>query len=357
MKFVTLGLLCFSILAGENSINNVESVQPDLELNKEIVSPTLSQDPILDNTKNGNNLNLSADTNDQNSLNPQNIEPVAQPVGLNTIYNDEEGNWILKKLWWQEGQNVYNDILKINDGLLPLQLSFLVLQNEAEKQFLQQWQILNLDGQILLTRFSELKNKIFQEKDKKLEMGTDEAQKIARLDRALKNLDELKLDFEDLFFNQTQIDQGFNQVNNELNMCRSYETNSWQILRQIAQTLDDQKARGYYQQIFANYQNVKNISLYLKNEYFFYLKKLAEIQNITFNKIKNSMEQLSVNGFRFDKSETNIIEAAVENDISAEKDQLERQKIQQEKIKKANSKKSFIDRLYAKLNSWFPTFF
>ena len=69
------------------------------------------------------------------------------------------------------------------------------------------------------------------------------------------------------------------------------------------------------------------------------------------------MEQLSVNGFRFDKFETNIIEAAVENDISAEKDKLERQKIQQKKIEKANSKKSFIDKLYAKLNSWFPTIF
>jgi hypothetical protein len=356
MKFVIFGLVTSFILAEENLSALVESSHTDNSNNTEMVKDLLD-DKVLDSKLIQQNESESNFVNQNSAV--DNLEPKVIPIGLNNIDNNEEGNWILKKLWWQEGQNVYNDILKINDELIPLSISFLVLKNDIEKQFLQQWQSLNIDEEALSSNFDIFKARILSEKDKKLAPNENEQLKITKLENSSKTLDGLKKDFEDLFTNQSQLDEGFRLVNANLRKCRNYETESWNILREIAKTLDDQKAKYHYQEILAHYQNTKNLFFYLKNEYFQYMQKLAETQSNIFKNIKDKLQTLANNGYSFEKAAIGAknIEQESTKASSDERTKLERQKIQQEKIDKANSKKSFIDKLYTKLNSWFSKIF
>ena len=283
-----------------------------------------------------------------------------QGQGLNTVDNNEAGNWILKRLWWQEGKSAYGDILKINDGLLPLQLKFLVLRADSEKFFLEQWLKLNLDENTLFDKFVQFKEKIEAEKLKRQgDLSQEERQELLKIEDSEKSLEDLKQMLQDLFQYQIQLDDGLKQVIEHLKTCRSYETNSWDLLQKISRTLDDKLAREYYLQIETNQKNSQNMSDYLHNEYFDYLQKIVSNQNSLLDNIKNRLEQLKNDGYKFENEIAQEIkdDEAVAKKRLDEKSELEREKKQQEQIKKAKEKRSFLDNVYFTLNSWFSKIF
>jgi hypothetical protein len=283
-----------------------------------------------------------------------------QAQGLNTIDNNEAGNWILKRLWWQEGKSAYGDILKINDGLLPLQLKFLVLRADSEKFFLEQWLKLNLDESTLFDKFSQFKEKIEAEKLKRQgDLSQEERQELLKIEESEKNLESLRQMLQDLFEYQVQLDDGLKQVIEHLKTCRSYETNSWDLLQKISRTLDDKLAREYYLQIETNQKNSQNMSDYLHNEYFNYLQKIVSNQNSLLDNVKNRLEQLKNDGYKFEKEIAQEVkdDEAIAKKRLDEKSELEREKKQLEQIKKAKAKRSFLDNVYYTLNSWFSKIF
>ena len=164
---------------------------------------------------------------------------------------------------------------------------------------------------------------------------------------------------QDLFQYQIQLDDGLKQVIEHLKTCRSYETNSWDLLQKISRTLDDKLAREYYLQIETNQKNSQNMSDYLHNEYFDYLQKIVSNQNSLLDNIKNRLEQLKNDGYKFENEIAQEIkdDEAVAKKRLDEKSELEREKKQQEQIKKAKEKRSFLDNVYFTLNSWFSKIF
>jgi hypothetical protein len=356
--------LCTAILFGSVALAepNLSSVNQftlsDLKINQNNISNGDDFEQVSNNSKINETLAIESDPEiPQNISKIEEVEIEAQPIGLNNIDNDDQGNWILKKLWWQEGQNIYTDIIKINDDLLSLQLSFLVLKNDMEKQFLQQWQSLNIDEENLTGKFNDFKAKILQAKEKQTESNENEQQKNTQLDNAANALDGLKKDLQDIYNNQNQADEGFKQVSNNIKQCRNFETDSWRILQKIAKTLDDLKAKEYYQKIFVNYQNAKNLASFLKDEYYFYVKKLAEEQLLLFKSIKDKLQILASSGYRFDKADLASTAAKQPAAKTNDDENIERKKNQQAKIAKANANKSFLNKLYTKLNNWFSNIF
>jgi hypothetical protein len=359
MKFVTMFLFFgLSILAEENSKTAANINKPTKDVSAKEKPKLLTDNQSLAQSKNDTTNESQALSDNKNEH--EFVQAEVKPVGLNTVDNDEEGNWLLKKLWWQEGQNAYNDILKTNDDLLQLQLTFLVLKTDAEKKFDEQWLKLNLDEKLLSEKFGQFKQMLSAEKDKrKGDLSENERQELIKIEESEKNLESLKQNLQDLFNYQMQLDDALKEVLQNLKTCRGYETDAWEILQKIAKTLDDTKAREYYLQIEADHKNTQNLANYLKVDYLAYMNKLIQSQNSLFENIKVKLDQLKNNGYRFEKDITKEIKDDEElaKKRVEEKTKLEREKKHQAEIAKAKSKRSFIDNLYFKLNNWFSKIF
>jgi hypothetical protein len=360
MKFVNLFLIISFICASEKSATELNDIKSDDETAIKESSQSSDYTPKIELTKENQDLKAEVPSDIHFLDATEDSSSAIKAQGLNTIDNNEAGNWILKRLWWQEGKSAYGDILKINDGLLPLQLKFLVLRADSEKFFLEQWLKLNLDENTLFDKFVQFKEKIEAEKLKRQgDLSQEERQELLKIEDSEKNLEALKQMLQDIFQYQIQLDDGLKQVIEHLKTCRLYETDSWDLLQKISRTLDDKLAREYYLQIETNQKNCQNMSDYLHNEYYDYLQKIVTSQNSLLDNIKNSLEQLKSDGYKFENEIAQEIkddEATVKKRLD-EKAKLEREKKQQEQIKKAKTNRSFLDNVYFTLNNWFSKIF
>jgi len=88
------------------------------------------------------------------------LEDSLPPVGLNTVDTDEEGNWLLKKLWWQEAKKAFTDLQLVNDNLLNIQFDYLTIKSNSERDFDNYWFKLGLDEVSLNDNLKSLSEKI-----------------------------------------------------------------------------------------------------------------------------------------------------------------------------------------------------
>lgn len=268
-------------------------------------------------------------------------------VGLNTVDLNEEGNWLLKKLWWQEGLEAYTEIQKTNNNLSSLQLDYLTLKSNSERELDSSWIKLGFDDEHLVDNLDMIIEKLNKDaKEKKPEVDNKDENKAENL---LKTATGLKDDLSKIAQYQFKLDDVIEDVVSHLKKCRSYETQSWDYLQQIAKTLDDNKARLLYLEIEANLKNIKNLVNYLNIDLKKYANDLINEQQGSLDKIKNALEELKNNGIEISQN----IEKIDEEIMAAEK----REKAHKEALRKASEKKKqsrgFFEKLWDNIYSWF----
>lgn len=269
-------------------------------------------------------------------------------VGLNTVDVNEEGNWLLKKLWWQEGLEAYTEIQKTNNNLSGIQLDYLTLKSNSERELDSSWIKLGFDDEHLVDNFDMIIDKLnLEANEKKPEVDNKDENKA---DNLLKTATGLKDDLSKIAQYQFKLDDVIEDVVNHLKKCRSYETQSWDYLQQIAKTLDDNKARLLYLEIEANLKNIKNLVNYLNVDLRKYASDLINEQHDSLDKIKNALEELKNNGIEISKDIKKVDE---EEKIAEEK----REKAHQEALRKASEKKKknkgFFEKIWDNIYNWF----
>lgn len=280
----------------------------------------------------------------------QNTEKLDEkPVGLNTVETDEEGNWLLKKLWWQEAQKAFTDLQAINDKLLPIQLSFLTIKNNSEREFDTAWVKLGFDDENLIDNLKSIQERISAEKELRSgDLSEAEREDLTKIESLEKETADLKESLEKMAQYQFKIDDVLKDVVTHLKTCRQYETKAWANLQKIAQTLDDQKARELYLQIEVDLKNAKNMAKYLEKDLKDYVNSIVNEQAKTLTDIKDKVKALEKEGYSLTKDVTEFVK---EDKALAQ----EREKAHQEALKKAaeKKKKGFWGSLWNKVYMWF----
>ena len=289
-------------------------------------------------------------------IDPKILEDSLPPVGLNTVDTDEEGNWLLKKLWWQEAKKAFTDLQLVNDNLLNIQFDYLTIKSNSERDFDNYWFKLGLDEVSLNDNLKSLYEKI--ENEKKARSDLSEAERIAKtkIEATEKELQSLTENLEKITQYQLQLDEVLKDLTKYLKTCRNYESTSWDLLQKIAQTLDDEKAREYYLQIEVDLKNSKNLSKYLEFDLKKYMNQIIENQNSSLNNLKEKLTSLSNMGYKLtkvlnleEKTDKSLIETREKN----KEDEIREKKHQEALKKAAEKKKGFWSNLGHKISSWF----
>ncbi len=219
-------------------------------------------------------------------------------VGFDTVGLEEpEGNWLIKRIWWEKAEARYEKIKNQIDQILDLRMKFFNERNEVENKILDPFyieQALN-HGQIdeiVAFLLDELK----QERDKNKGLSPQERQLYETLVAEQTNLEQLKKDIEEIRKLDVDLDEALTKLMEQINLCRKYEKQAWNDFKEIAKVLDHNKARALYMGMDTYLKNVKNISEYIQNPFTQYFNgKVAKIkENVA--RIKSSLAALKEKG-------------------------------------------------------------
>jgi hypothetical protein len=87
----------------------------------------------------------------------------------------------------------------------------------------------------------------------------------------------------------------------QINLARSYERESWQLLNGIAEELNDKKAREHYYTIATLWRNVKEIANYIEGPFAQHFIKLASLSIENVQSISEAVAALEEKGIEIKK--------------------------------------------------------
>lgn len=235
---------------------------------------------------------------------PQVHAPVPAPVQkpreekippIDTLKDEEGGNWLLKRVWYEQAESKFEEIINKNDQIIEPQMNFFNKRNESSKNLGVIFRKIGYAQGELEEMLSFFLNNILQERKVEGGLSLEERQFIDLTKEKKRELEQLKLDLASLADLDTSIDDVLVQVVAQVNKCREYEKRAWKDFKEIGIILNDKKAKVYFYQIESDLKNIQNIFNYLVGDlknYFDGLldktQKLAESVASQVDKLKSA---------------------------------------------------------------------
>ncbi len=252
-------------------------------------------------------------------------EVVDYGPGIDTIDVETGGNWLQKRVIWEDAQRKYEKIQDIEHTVLESRIALFEKRSESDK-------ILNLfytsigfeQGEL-----DEIIDTLLASIEKLHEGGplTDKEKEIqAKLYEHKHEIEQLKADIKSMVDLDAALDGAVMQLVNQITLANDYVRQAWQKFKDIGQELDDRKAKEYYLQMDALSKNVEAISGYIQGALKEYFNSVTNKLNEYTTSIKAKLEILK-------KSDIDL-----KNQVA----ELEKAK-HKEEPKKAPVKKTWLD--------------
>ena len=186
------------------------------------------------------------------------------PKTLNTLGQDDSGNWVLKRVWWEKAEKVFGTIMSYNSQVSDQQMNYFGARNDVDKQLDEGKRKLNLSLLDISKVISYL-------------LGLVGSETVSEADEAgnsfkgtvLENkekLESLQADIELLHKLDEDLDSVIVKVIDQTHKCSDYEAKAWEDFKQIGRVLNDMKAKELYGQVVNYRKNIKAVLSYLQND-------------------------------------------------------------------------------------------
>ena len=230
---------------------------------------------------------------------PEQAAPEDLPVEVNGIdtvdMKEPEGNWLFKRIWWQESKNLYGKIRERVDKIAEARMHFYKERVRLDREVLSPFYAqIGLDQEALQESVNNYQRLLERDQDRDGAL-TPAAQ--ATLDTLLEQraaIGQLDNSIQSVRQTSAKLDEAFNALVGQIQLARSYESDAWQRLDDIAEELNDKKAQENYYVIATLWRNVKDIGAYIQGPFAEYFIKLAQstVQDVnTIRQIADMLDQ------------------------------------------------------------------
>lgn len=245
-----------------------------------------------------------------------------EPKGIDTVNIEEpQGNWLFKRIWWQKSKEVYGKIRDRVDKIVESRMHFFKERVKLDREVLDPFYVeIGFDAGALRQNVANLQSLLKEDEKRDATLTEKARERLASLQEdkaAIAKLSESVSGVQDL---DKKLDEALEELMNQINLARTYESEAWQRLDSIAEELNDKKAREHYYVIAALWRNVKDIGNYIQGPFAQHFVKLAQttVQNV--KEIKNIAALLRSKGFGLDEK---LEQAAQEPEAQSSEDEDE----------------------------------
>lgn len=265
--------------------------------------------------------------------------------GIHTVDVEDEGNWVLKRIWWEQAEDLYEKIVALNDQVANYPMSFVNKKAAIDKQIEDTFKTLGTEQIEIAGLIQFLLDQVglIEQEDNAAVLLPQEKELLSMLSEKKKEFEQIKADLESLAQKDSLLNEALMQIMSLVNECRQYELRSWKNFKEIARVLNDEKAKELFYQIDANYKNIQAILNYLQKELDAYTDSLMEAMREESAKIVSIITELKTSGFDIKQQVTALKE------LEEEKKRQTEQATRELAKPKKEPKKGFFGRL----GDWF----
>jgi hypothetical protein len=258
-------------------------------------------------------------------------KPSATQEGIDTL-ELEGGNWLLKRQALEKTVDLIEQINGYFTKILEARIDFLVKRNKTDHDFDLFINKIGFEIGDLSRLLHDLVQKMEDERKALGDLTEDERAVLQELDQKIKEIKALQEETNNAVKLTSSLDDVIMQLEQEVTIANSYQTNAWKNFQAIKKVLNDEKAEELYLETQGLLKNIQAVDAYLKGKLLDYFN--ATVRNITQStkKIEDTFQALSDKGVNF-KDE---IERFIESDKKRETvDKTLEQQIAKEAQKKA----------------------
>lgn len=271
---------------------------------------------------------------------------------ITQIASEKSGNWLKKKAWWEQAQILFEKLMKTNNQITSLQVSIIKSREFHLKKNEETLKNLGLEMDKSKSELEYVVNLIDSSKNEELFEEFSSSEK-AILDKIFVNESDYKKLIEtidDVLAREDLLSKAVIQLNQLVEECKNYEKHSWDNFKEIGKILDDEKARVLYYGIEADYKNVEAIYNYIRGELSSFINNCENSIDSNINSVNQGLQKLEEQGMNLEKTINDYKRAWKDRQKQKEEADKKKKSIME---KKSKPNKSFIEKIWDWIKSWF----
>lgn len=271
----------------------------------------------------------------------------ADQVSLDTVdVKEPSGNWLFKRIWWEKAEEQYDKIKHMVEEVAQLRMHFLTQRTEIARTLFDPFYVSIGMGQgelsvilnYLIEQFTELKQ---QEGS----LSAQEREFLDLLTAQKKTLEQLKLDVDAITKVDNALDEAEIKLNEQSNLCHTYDQQAWQHFRSIAKELSDKKARELFYTMETLARNIEDILAWIHDPFTPTVTKLTETAHQQIERIKTAVQELKEKGLDFKKQAKQMEDVAHKRD--EERLEKEKEEAVEQAVQRTREELSWMSRVRA----------
>lgn len=268
---------------------------------------------------------------------------------INTIEAEDEGNWLLKRVWWEQAEDLFGQIIQLNDRVMQLQVGLINQRSNLDKTIDQLFKSIGIEQASLQEILAYVFDTILPSSES-IEIA-EEKTFYEKINTYKNNIESVRSSLQTLEEQDRLLSEAMVQLMGLVNECRNYESTSWKNFKEIGRILNDEKAKTLFYEIDAAHKNIQSLLTYIQAQ-------LTEFVQQTTATMQTSAESIVQEVKNLKEADVHI-----EQFVTEHKELLEKKKIMQEqaerkqRILEEQKKKKLNQGFFASVLDWFGAWF
>ncbi len=240
--------------------------------------------------------------------------------GIDTIDIASGGNWLLKRIWWERAQETFEKIKALMEQVFDFRMQFFAQRNEIDKSLTSFYLATGFDQGELEEVVDDLLQELSDDKQEEGRLKGKKRDVFLGLQDRKQDLEQLKFDVSSITELDGAIDEALQTLIEQINRCRQYEHQAWQKFKEIAQELDDEKAKELYYHMESLFQNIQEIFAYLRGAYAQHFQETLGTAKSQVEQVKSRLAHFKEEGVELEGQLTQLRQTEQEEDLEEEEE-------------------------------------
>lgn len=263
--------------------------------------------------------------------------PVKPEYGIETIDIESGGNWLIKRVIWEDGQRLYEKINSLLKDILESRISFFEVRSAADRALITFFVKSGFAQGELNDALQEMIDAVDRDRTQQGGVNEKEREVQTSAEDKKKKLEQLQTDVKAIGDFDAALDNALTEMMKQISRSMDYERQGWVRFKEIGQEIDDRKARVSYAHMEAAYRNLQAINNYLTGPFANYFTEASQKMVSLTKTIDSQVDDLKKDGLALKKQLTDVELA----EQQAEKERTERAQREKEAAAKKAATKSW----------------
>lgn len=252
---------------------------------------------------------------------------------VDTFEQEGSGNWLLKRVWWEKTEPVYEQIKQVFNDIMNARMDFISQRNRLDRELDISYGQIGLEEGELQDIVDYCLDLSRQEKKEQGFLNKKEEDLYNVLQNKQRDLEQIKLDVKALRAVDQKIDEALDTLFKQIDVANQYEQKAWDNFKDIARELNDKIARKSYYETEGLLKDIQNIHSYITTQFSTYFNQILQSARTHSQGISTQVHSLKQSGVDLKKQAEALEHAQEAERAKKEIEEHEKEAIAAEKKK------------------------